>query len=143
MDLSLARCLCSLTQAYQILTYGCITMRQHVVYILYLSMTLTFDLYVVGGGILSVLLTFFILFIMFLILYLKTLKRQRLYFQFRVERPPEGMGLEEVTRRCFRIIPSDESTMKTFVFGCAKDGERKVGMLSQLYFYTILHLEIT
>ena len=38
------------------------------------------------------------------------------------------MGLEEVTRRCFRIIPSDESTMKTFVFGCAKDGERKVGI---------------
>nr|XP_022289529.1 SH3 domain-binding protein 2-like [Crassostrea virginica] len=46
----------------------------------------------------------------------------------RVERPPEGMGLEEVTRRCFRIIPSDESTMKTFVFGCAKDGERKEWM---------------
>ena len=30
--------------------YGCITMRQHVVYILDLSMTLTFDLYVDGRG---------------------------------------------------------------------------------------------
>ena len=33
-----------------ILAYGCITMRQHVVYILDLSMTLTFDIYVGGGG---------------------------------------------------------------------------------------------
>ena len=36
MDFSLARCLCSLTYAYmyQILAYGCITTRQHFVYIL-------------------------------------------------------------------------------------------------------------
>ena len=51
MDLSLARCLCSLTQAYQILAYGCITMRQHVVNIFYLSMTLTYIW--LAGGILS------------------------------------------------------------------------------------------
>ena len=49
MNLNLARCLCSLTQAHQIFAYGCITMR-HVVYILDLSMTSTFDLYVGGGG---------------------------------------------------------------------------------------------
>ena len=53
MNLSLARCPWSLTYAYQVLAYGCITMRQHVAYILDLSMTLTFDLYVGGGGILS------------------------------------------------------------------------------------------
>ena len=65
MDLSLARCLCSLTKAYQILAYGCITMRKHVEYILYLSMTLTFDLYVGGGEYpFWVLLTIFILFIL-------------------------------------------------------------------------------
>ena len=33
--------------------YGCVTMRQHVAYIFDISMTLTFDLYVGGGGILS------------------------------------------------------------------------------------------
>ena len=53
MSVSLAKCLCSDTLTYQILTYGCITMRQHVMRILYLSMTLTFDLYVGGVGILS------------------------------------------------------------------------------------------
>ena len=50
--MNLAKCLCSLTYAYQILAYGCITMRQHVVYILDLSITLTSELYVGGGGIL-------------------------------------------------------------------------------------------
>ena len=50
MDLSLAALL---TKAYTFLAYGCITMRQHVVYILNLSMTLTFDLYMGGGVILS------------------------------------------------------------------------------------------
>ena len=53
MDLSLARCLCSLTLEYQILAYECITMKQQNMYILDLSMNLTFDLYVGGGGILS------------------------------------------------------------------------------------------
>ena len=53
MNLGLARCLWSLTYAYQVLAYGCITMSQHVVYILDLSMTLTFDLFMGGGGILS------------------------------------------------------------------------------------------
>ena len=53
MNLNLARCLCSLTKAHQIFAYGCITMRQHVVYILDLSLTLTFDLYVDGGRYLS------------------------------------------------------------------------------------------
>ena len=43
---------CTLTQAYQILVYGCFTMRHHVVYIQNLCMTLIFDLYVGGGGIL-------------------------------------------------------------------------------------------
>ena len=42
MDLSLARCLRSLTYAYQIFAYGCITMRQHVVYIL--DLRITFDI---------------------------------------------------------------------------------------------------
>ena len=41
--------LCFLTQACHILAYRCITMRQHVVYILDLCMTLTFDLYVGDG----------------------------------------------------------------------------------------------
>lgn len=45
----------------------------------------------------------------------------------RVERPTSG-GLEIDTRRCFRVVPSNERTMKTFVFGCAKDGERKEWM---------------
>ena len=49
MNLSLVKCLCFLTQAYEILAYGCITMRQHVVYILDLSMTLTLT-YMWGGG---------------------------------------------------------------------------------------------
>ena len=53
MNLSPAKCLCSLTYAYEILAYGCITMRQHIVYILDLSMTFSFDLYVGGGRILS------------------------------------------------------------------------------------------
>ena len=35
---------------FDIGTYGCITIKQHVVYILDLSMALTFDLYVGGGG---------------------------------------------------------------------------------------------
>ena len=52
-----------MTYSYQILAYGFITMRQLVVYILDLSMTLTLDLYVGGGGHpFLVLLTFFILF---------------------------------------------------------------------------------
>ena len=50
MDLSLARCVCSLTKAYQVLAYGCITIRQYVVYILHLSMTSTFELNVVDWG---------------------------------------------------------------------------------------------
>lgn len=60
----------------------------------------------------------------------------------RVERPTSG-GLEIDTRRCFRVVPSNERTMKTFVFGCAKDGERKVlftfarvnGLHLFIYFY--------
>ena len=44
--------LCSLTKTYKILIYGCITMRQHVVYVLELCLTwVTFDLYVGDGGI--------------------------------------------------------------------------------------------
>ena len=50
MNLSLAKCLCS-DKGIQNLG---IWMRQHVVYILDLSMTLTFDLHVGGGGILTV-----------------------------------------------------------------------------------------
>ena len=42
--------LCFVRKAYQILTYGCIAMRQHIVYILNLCMTSTFDLYVGGLG---------------------------------------------------------------------------------------------
>ena len=37
--------LCPLNQAYQLLAYGCITLRQHVVDILDLCMTMIFDLY--------------------------------------------------------------------------------------------------
>ncbi|XP_062605517.1 SH3 domain-binding protein 2-like [Saccostrea cucullata] len=46
----------------------------------------------------------------------------------RVERPPPAMGIEVDTRRCFQVVPSHEASMKTFVFGCAKDGERKEWM---------------
>lgn len=47
----------------------------------------------------------------------------------RVERPTSEMGRLEIdTRRCFRVVPSNERSMKTFVFGCAKDGERKEWM---------------
>ena len=47
------------------LAQGCITMRQHVVYIHHLCMILSFDLYVVTWGILSeFLLTVFILFLL-------------------------------------------------------------------------------
>ncbi|XP_061194064.1 SH3 domain-binding protein 2-like [Saccostrea echinata] len=45
----------------------------------------------------------------------------------RVERPSPAMGIEVDTRRCFQVVPSEE-TMKTFIFGCAKDGERKEWM---------------
>ena len=50
MNLSLSKCLCSLAETYQILAYECIIMKQHVLYILDLSMTLIFDL-CVGGGV--------------------------------------------------------------------------------------------
>ena len=55
MNLSLARSslLVDIGIHIQILAYGYITMRPHVVYILDLCMILIFDLYVGGGGILS------------------------------------------------------------------------------------------
>ena len=49
MNLSQARS----SLAYKILVYESITMRQHDMYILYLYMTLNFDLYVYSRGIFS------------------------------------------------------------------------------------------
>ncbi|XP_048746891.2 SH3 domain-binding protein 2-like [Ostrea edulis] len=46
----------------------------------------------------------------------------------KVVRPPDTMGIEVDTRRCFQVVPANERTMKTFIFGCAKDGERKEWM---------------
>ena len=61
MNLCLDKIVISKQNLVSIINYGCITMRQHVVCILNLCMTLTFDLYVGGGGIHSKFYSLFIL----------------------------------------------------------------------------------
>ena len=72
--------LCSLTKtkSYQILAYECITLRQHVVYILDICMT--FDPYVGVGGILSEFYSQFISFFVKFFGYLLKLNIKKRYF---------------------------------------------------------------
>lgn len=63
-----------------------------------------------------------------------------LFLFFRVECLILG-GLEIDIRRCFWVVLFNERIMKIFVFGCVKDGERKVLFIFVLVngFYLIIY----
>ena len=104
-----------------IFAYGCITTRQHVMYIRNLCMTLTFDLYVGGGGIYSEFYSVFIWFSVCFALLQYSLLFLRIY-RGRITHP-FGSANAPLTdkwnslRCCIEIIVLMHEILKALEFG--------------------------